>query len=152
MTLISRYFCLGVANQVQKKSRESIKRCQSVEVLSRQPLLEKPPPLPPKKLDQVLNSENLANDNIKIEEKTTKDTTTTFTTTTIITEKIFPIRKTDHTTPTTVIASLRKHHYRRRSAGLLFGVEEKELPAPDTVKETRKIFEKSANTSSNRHG
>ena len=37
-----------------------------MEVLSRQPLpLEKPPPLPPKKLEQVLNSEALANDNIK---------------------------------------------------------------------------------------
>ena len=137
-----------MANQVQKKSRESIKRCQSVEVLSRQPLQEKPPPLPPKKVDQILNSENLANDNIKIEEKTLHSTTT-----------ILPIIKKDNNTTTatiattTVIASLRKHHYRRRSAGLLFGVEEKELPAPDTVKETRKIFEKSsANASSTRHG
>ena len=132
-----------MANQVQKKSRESIKRCQSVEVLSRQPLQEKPPPLPPKKVDQILNSENLANDNIRIEEKTHSTTT------------ILPIIKKDNfnaTTTTTVIASLRKHHYRRRSAGLLFGVEEKELPAPDTVKETRKIFEKSANSSSTRHG
>ena len=90
-----------------------------------------------------MNSENLANDNIRIEEKTHSTTT------------ILPIIKKDNfnaTTTTTVIASLRKHHYRRRSAGLLFGVEEKELPAPDTVKETRKIFEKSANASSTRHG
>jgi hypothetical protein len=39
------------------------------------------------------------------------------------------------------MASLKKPFHKRRSSGLLFGVEERELPAPDTVKETRKIFE-----------
>ena len=116
-----------------------------MEVLSRQPL-EKPPPLPPKKLDQVLNSEALANDNIKIEEIKTSNHK-------VDAMMILPISKKDPITPTTVIASLRKHHYRRRSAGLLFGIVEKELPAPDTVKETRKIFEKSSViTPSNRQG
>ena len=42
----------------------------------------------------------------------------------------------------TVIASLRRpFHGRRRSAGLLFGVEEKELPKTGVVDSTRKIFE-----------
>ena len=124
-----------------------------MEVLSRQPLpLEKPPPLPPKKLEQVLNSEALANDNIKIEE--IKTTNHKVEETMMILPLISNSRQKEYsTTPTTVIASLRKHHYRRRSAGLLFGVVEKELPAPDTVKETRKIFEKSsAITPSNRQG
>ena len=31
------------------------------------------------------------------------------------------------------------------SAGLLFGVKERELPAPDTVRETRKLFEGNSN-------
>lgn len=110
----------GVAGQVSRKSRESIKRCQSVEVLARHKLEadSKPPPLPPKSsqhIESVLNSEALANDKIELREKASS---------------------------ATVIASLRRpFHHRRRSAGLLFGVEEKELPAPDTVKETRKIFE-----------
>ena len=40
---------VGVASQVNRKARESIKRCQSVEVLARNKLEDsKPPPLPPK--------------------------------------------------------------------------------------------------------
>ena len=133
-----------------------------MEVLSRQPLLtEKPPPLPPKKLEQVLNSEALANDNIKIEEIKTITSNHKVDETMLILniddKKPLISSKKDRITTTitptsTVIASLRKHHYRRRSAGLLFGVVERELPAPDTVKETRKIFEKSAITPSNRQG
>ncbi len=124
----------GVASQVSRKSRESIKRCQSVEVLARNKIPEKalvqePPPLPPKKpIENVLNSEALANPKIELMEKNHATTATKST------------RKAEASS--TVIASLRRPFaYRRRSAGLLFGVEEKELPAPDTVKETRKIFE-----------
>ena len=130
----------GVANQVHKKARESMKRCQSVEVLSRNKLPEdsKPPPLPPKgvqHLENVLNSDSLSNSKITLIEKSPKSK-----------DQQKPLSTNHHqineATSATVIASLRRpFHYRRRSAGLLFGVAEKELPAPDTVKETRKIFE-----------
>lgn len=129
----SRTAATGVASHVNRKARESIKRCQSVEVLARNKLEDsKPPPLPPKSttshMDTVLNSEALANDNVQLSEKS-------------------KARSSDTSTSSTVIASLRRPFaYRRRSAGLLFGVEEKELPAPDTVKETRKIFETKSGT------
>ena len=123
-----------MAAHVNKKSRESIKRCQSVEVLSRNRIEESttvespsPPPLPPKNahLDGILNSEALANSNLVIEKPL----------------KNVHSKTTYSTKSPTVIASLRgPFHYRRRSA-LLFGINEVELPAPDTVKETRKIFE-----------
>lgn len=130
----SRTAATGVASHVNRKARESIKRCQSVEVLARNKLEDsKPPPLPPKSathLETVLNSEGLANDKVQLSEKRTKATSSD-----------------SSSSSSTVIASLRRpFHYRRRSAGLLFGVEEKELPAPDTVKETRKIFETKSGT------
>lgn len=139
----------GVAAHVNKKSRESIKRCQSVEVLSRnrieEPSSSPPPPLPPKNttqqhhLDGVLNSEALANNNLVIERLPTPaqslknvKSKTGFSSSS---------SSTSSNSSPTVIASLRgPFHYRRRSA-LLFGINEVELPAPDTVKETRKIFE-----------
>ena len=106
-----------------------------MEVLSRNRLEEpSPPPLPPKNahLEGVLNSEALANSNVIIEKKGRGLSSAGLTT-------------TSSTSSPTVIASLRgPFHYRRRSAGLLFGINEIELPAPDTVKETRKIFENGA--------
>lgn len=108
------------------QKREKVKRCQSVEVLSGTRTPEHPPPLPPKShIDVVLNSNGLANDRVQVVEKHKKEE--------------WP--QTPPATSSTVIASLRRPFHKRRSAGLLFGVEEKELPAPDTVKETRKIFE-----------
>ena len=106
-----------------------------MEVLSRnrieEPSSSPPPPLPPKNvqnnLDGVLNSEALANTNLVIERL-----------------PVPPKSKTGFSSSSspTVIASLRgPFHYRRRSSALLFGINEVELPAPDTVKETRKIFE-----------
>ena len=70
----------GVASQVNRKARESMKRCQSVEVLARNKLEpdNKPPPLPPKAtttssastVESVLNSEALSNDKIQLTENT----------------------------------------------------------------------------------
>ena len=154
----------GVASQVNRKARESMKRCQSVEVLARNKLEpdNKPPPLPPKAtttssastVESVLNSEALSNDKIQLTENTSvssaapkppgKSSSTTLT-------KKQPQTSTEASS--TVIASLRRpFHGRRRSAGLLFGVEEKELPKTGVVDSTRKIFESrpgSASSSAN---
>ena len=40
----------------------------------------------------------------------------------------------------------------RPSAGVLFGIKDKELPAPDTVRETRKLFEGNGGGGGRRHG
>ena len=130
---------------MNKKSRDSIKRCQSVEVLSRnrieEPSSSSPPPLPPKNtqhhLDGVLNSEALANNNLVIERLPAPQSLKNVKSKTGFSSS----SSTSSNSSPTVIASLRgPFHYRRRSA-LLFGINEVELPAPDTVKETRKIFE-----------
>ena len=122
-------------------AREYMKRAQSIEVLqvngheasserrrmSNGSSDQSPPPLPPKSssnIDQVVNS--LANDNVVIVEKSSPA------------EKK-PSRKSS--TSGTADLQPRRPAYKRRSSSLLFSVEEKELPAPDTVKETRKIFE-----------
>ncbi len=144
------------------RRKDSIKRAQSVEVLSvsdqtssssgssselpvtsptklsRRYAFEKhdaaPPPLPPKgkerSIDKVVNS--LAND-------------------VAIVEKTMPKKSSSSSAiqppPLAKVMELgggsvsRRPPYKRRSSSLLFGVEERELPAPDTVKETRKIFE-----------
>lgn len=79
------------------------------------------PPLPPKgSLDKVVNS--LANDNMVIVD--TSEPTTP--------------HKLSTSSSESALISRRAAIYKRRSS---FGVEERELPAPDTVKETRKIFE-----------
>ena len=52
-----------------------------------------------------------------------------------------PISPTTPAPSSTVLTSVRRPFQKRRSSGLLFGVEERELPAPDTVRETRKLFE-----------
>ena len=137
----------GVANQVNKRSRESVKRCQSVEVLSRNQLPDdKPPPLPPKNgvtlqpphhpLNNVLNSEALANDNIELTENEDPN------------KKSRAMTSTSSSSSSTVIASLRRPgpFHKRNSAALHFGMEERELPAPDTVKQTVKIFETKTTT------
>ncbi len=149
-----------------KTRRDSIKRAQSVEVLSiseqssgtsssgsselssptrqhRLPMryifeppaqsppqggVEAPPPLPPKgerSIDKVVNS--LAND-------------------VAVVDKTGPPSRPSVAQPPPLVRAIdasagRRPLYKRRSSSLLFGVEEKELPAPDTVKETRKIFE-----------
>ena len=116
-----------------------------MEVLSRnrieEPLSSSPPPLPPKNtqhhLDGVLNSEALANNNLVIERLPAPQSLKN-----VKSKSGFSSSSsTSSNSSPTVIASLRgPFHYRRRSA-LLFGINEVELPAPDTVKETRKIFE-----------
>ncbi|TRY62873.1 hypothetical protein TCAL_15202 [Tigriopus californicus] len=124
------------------KKNDSMKRVQSVEVLnvsepgSRSSLERKavdaggpiPPPLPPKAekatLETVVNS--LANDAVRVYDRKGKPITR---------ESI--VRSGE----SSVNALPRRPLFKRRSSSLLFGVEEKELPAPDTVKETRKIFE-----------
>lgn len=124
------------------KKNDSMKRVQSVEVLnvsepgSRSSLEGKvgegggpiPPPLPPKAekstLETVVNS--LANDNVRVYDRKGKPITRE------------PIVRSGESS---VNALPRRPLFQRRSSSLLFGVEEKELPAPDTVKETRKIFE-----------
>ena len=45
------------------------------------------------------------------------------------------------TAPAAVTAAAKKPMQKRPSAGVLFGIKDKELPAPDTVKEVRKLFE-----------
>ena len=152
---------VGVASQVNRKARESIKRCQSVEVLARNKLEDsKPPPLPPKStptstsastVESVLNSEALSNDKIQLTEisATTSSSVppppgkTASTLTEREKKKLQqPVATAASEASSTVIASLRRpFHGRRRSAGLLFGVEEKELPKTGVVDSTRKIFE-----------
>ena len=151
---------VGVASQVNRKARESIKRCQSVEVLARNKLEDsKPPPLPPKStpnstsastVESVLNSEALSNDKIQLTEisATTSSSVppppgkTASTLTEREKKKLQQPATVASEASSTVIASLRRpFHGRRRSAGLLFGVEEKELPKTGVVDSTRKIFE-----------
>ena len=126
-------------------SKESMKRAQSIEVLSvngndpsaettaripRRPSTEAevPPPLPPKSqplpVDAAVSS--LANDDIVIVEKSRKGSSSSS-----ASRKISPAQDSLAGRPS----------YKRRSTSVLFGLTEKELPAPDTVKETRKIFE-----------
>ena len=129
------------ASRSKDRTRQEtlIKRCQSVEVLSvndRVPRKSvetnnKPPPLPPKTerpLENILNT-TLANDNIIVDGVVDVE---------IEEKKSVKFRPE---VSATSMASLKKPFHKRRSSGLLFGVEERELPAPDTVKETRKIFE-----------
>ena len=151
---------VGVASQVNRKARESIKRCQSVEVLARNKLEDsKPPPLPPKStptstsastVESVLNSEALSNDKIQLTEKSATTSSsvppppgkTASTLTEREKKKLQQPATVASEASSTVIASLRRpFHGRRRSAGLLFGVEEKELPKTGVVDSTRKIFE-----------
>ena len=151
---------VGVASQVNRKARESIKRCQSVEVLARNKLEDsKPPPLPPKStptstsastVESVLNSEALSNDKIQLTEKSATTSSsvppppgkTASTLTEREKKKLQQPAAAASEASSTVIASLRRpFHGRRRSAGLLFGVEEKELPKTGVVDSTRKIFE-----------
>ena len=98
----------------------------------------KPPPLPPKSverpLENILNT-TLANNNIIVE------TTTPEPEVALPEKKVVQFRKSPPEVSPTSMASLKRPFHKRRSSGLLFGVEERELPAPDTVKETRKIFE-----------
>ena len=156
---------------------EAVKRCQSVEVLSvneareerreKQQLESKnvkrnsvtkqeeeviddePPPLPPKSdmhkpannfppptpvkhsVDTVLKSPNMAND-VSVFDKNGE----------IVNQDIEPISPT-----TNAPLEARRPFQKRRSSGILFGVEERELPAPDTVRETRKIFESRSSSS-----
>lgn len=130
-----------VSRSKERTRQDSIiKRCQSVEVLSNDRMIRKssidnskPPPLPPKTerpLENILNS-TLANDNIVVDEKVVDKNV----------DKSVKFRKVSPEASPTSMASLKKPFHKRRSSGLLFGVEERELPAPDTVKETRKIFE-----------
>ena len=140
------------ASRSKERTRQEsmIKRCQSVEVLSNDRMTRKsfdstPPPLPPKSerpLENILNS-SLANENVLIDEKVVDKVVEK------VVDKVIekPVEKTvkfskasPEASPTSM-ASLKKPFHKRRSSGLLFGVEERELPAPDTVKETRKIFE-----------
>ena len=151
---------VGVASQVNRKARESIKRCQSVEVLARNKLEDsKPPPLPPKStttstsastVESVLNSEALSNDKIQLTEKSATTSSSVppppppgkTTLTEREKKKLQQPAAAASEASSTVIASLRRpFHGRRRSAGLLFGVEEKELPKTGVVDSTRKIFE-----------
>ena len=153
---------VGVASQVNRKARESIKRCQSVEVLARNKLEDsKPPPLPPKStptltsastVESVLNSEALSNDKIQLTEKSATTSSSVppppppVKTASTLTErekkKLQQPAAVASEASSTVIASLRRpFHGRRRSAGLLFGVVEKELPKTGVVDSTRKIFE-----------
>ena len=128
-------------------SKESMKRAQSIEVLSvngndpsaettaripRKPSTEAPPPLPPKSqplpVDAAVSS--LANDDIVIVEKSRKGSSSGGSSGAGH-RKISPAQDSLAGRPS----------YKRRSTSVLFGLAEKELPAPDTVKETRKIFE-----------
>ena len=108
---------------------------------------EEPPPLPPKSelhkppnvytpksskspIQTVLKSPTMAND-VSVVDKNGD---------VLDGENISNSPNSDVPT-STVLASMRRPFQKRRSSGLLFGVEERELPAPDTVRETRKIFE-----------
>ena len=158
----------------RSKRKDSMKRAQSVEVLSineaptssrtlpKVPSLGKkaatgqdrglkddlPPPLPPKEkaaIDGVVNS--LANDNLIIVDAKAPPSVTAkkaVSSKPASTSSTLPHKKAtsgQEITRSSDLANSRKPLYKRRSSSLLFGVEERELPAPDTVKETRKIFE-----------
>ena len=147
-----------------------MKRAQSVEVLSvlseipqkRESVLpdtffepqspppsESPPPLPPREKPDIPpvhavlnNTPALVNDSI------------------IIAEKEAPPLLPLHPKPSSVTnaavtkpkqpSNAKKPTQKRPSAGVLFGIKEKELPAPDTVRETRKLFEANTGSGGNR--
>ena len=142
-----------------------MKRAQSVEVLSLQsekssvvlpytyfdgdhdrppPPCESPPPLPPRDRDSpsvlaVLNNPALVNEVIIVPDKTppkptTKTSAKPLHQTGLISSNTRP-KQQQHTTNAKTLPS------KRASTGVLFGVKDKELPAPDIVKQTRKLFE-----------
>jgi hypothetical protein len=117
---------LSITDRVPKRSAESSYKPKSVESSN-----NKPPPLPPKierPLEIILNTA-LANENVVVDGVVDVE---------VDEKKSVKFRPE---VSATSMASLKKPFHKRRSSGLLFGVEERELPAPDTVKETRKIFE-----------
>lgn len=153
------------ASRSKERTRQDtiIKRCQSVEVLSvtdrimsrksaaaASPTTEsKPPPLPPKSerpLETILNT-TLANDNIVVEGNGVEIEINA-----AADKKVVTFRNSPPEVSPTSMASLKKPFHKRRSSGLLFGVEERELPAPDIVKDRRKIFETIDKTSTGRGG
>ena len=96
-----------------------------------------PPPTPVKpSVDSVLKGPDMAND-VSVYDKNGD----------IVNPEIEPISPTTPTPSSNVLASMRRPFQKRRSSGILFGVEERELPAPDTVRETRKIFESRSSSS-----
>ena len=109
----------------------------------------KPPPLPPKSerpLETILNT-TLANDNIVVEGSGVDVEINA-----AADKKVVTFRNSPPEVSPTSMASLKKPFHKRRSSGLLFGVEERELPAPDIVKDRRKIFETIDKTSTGRGG
>ena len=118
------------------------------------PPCESPPPLPPRDRDSpgvhaVLNNPALVNDVIIIPDKTPpppKPSTKT------------SVSKQTHQTGLVSSNTRPKQHptnaktlpSKRASTGVLFGVKDKELPAPDIVKQTRKLFETNSGSGAGR--
>jgi len=132
---------LSVLSEVPQK-RESVLPDTFFEPQSPPPS-ESPPPLPPREKPDIPpvhavlnNTPALVNDSI------------------IIAEKEAPPLLPLHPKPSSVTnagvtkpkqpSNAKKPTQKRPSAGVLFGIKEKELPAPDTVRETRKLFEANA--------
>ena len=126
------------------------------------PPQESPPPLPPRERDStppVLNvlhsSPALVNDSLVLVEKkattpSSRPTAKSTSVSTTVKQKTGGGRQPSPrqsassrqpASPRQPPSNAKKSSQNRPSAGLLFGVKDKELPAPDTVKETRKLFE-----------
>ena len=146
-----------------------MKRAQSVEVLSHAapavspvlpfslleaapPPCESPPPLPPRERDTPLVhgvlSQNpaLVNDSIVIAEKKRQTQSPPKPRPSAAVSKTKPAAKGG----VSAAAGAKTLPSKRASTGVLFGVKDKELPAPDIVKQTRKLFEAGSGTGSSR--
>ena len=124
------------------------------------PPQESPPPLPPRERDStppVLNvlhsSPALVNDSLVLVEKkattpSSSRSTGKSTSASTVKQKTGAGRQPSPRQPASPrqAPNAKKSSQNRPSAGLLFGVKDKELPAPDTVKETRKLFESGGGT------
>ena len=134
------------------------------------PPQESPPPLPPRERDStppVLNvlhsSPALVNDSLVLVEKKATAPSGRSTAKSTLSSPAKPRtagRQPSPRQPATPRQpasprqppNAKKSSQNRPSAGLLFGVKDKELPAPDTVKETRKLFESGGGGGGRRFG
>lgn len=116
------------------------------------PPCESPPPLPPRERDSPLVhgvlSQNpaLVNDSIVIAEKKRQPQSVPKPRPSAAVSKPKPASQGG----VSAAAGAKTLPSKRASTGVLFGVKDKELPAPDIVKQTRKLFEAGSGTGSSR--
>ena len=132
---------LSVLTDSPRKTKESAVPDEFFRPESRPPS-ESPPPLPPREKPEQSNvnlvlstAPALVNDSVIIAEKPGPPGSSVL---------------TIHPKPTPSYSRSKPTPKPPASTGVLFGVKSRELPAPDTVKETRKLFEADGSRSSYR--